>query len=104
MDKFLVNSEEEYVALFSDFELNDAEDFLGVEFAFVDGTYQSDLSIDNDIDESQSVSRAIYRKTDWSVFPEEYPCLVLLANERGFDRVGDIFFKMLDFVYLKDFR
>jgi hypothetical protein len=103
MNKHLINSEQEYITLFKGFEVYDAEDFLGVEFAFVDGKYQSDQSIDYYVDELQSVSRTIYRKTDYSVFPEEYPCLVLLANERDSDRFGPTAFKMLDFVYIKDF-
>lgn len=103
MNKHLVNSEEEYVALFNDFELNDAEDFLGVEFAFEDGIYQSDIWKDDSIDEDQEVSRTVYRKTADANFPKKYPCLVLLANEDDFDRTGPTSFKMLEFVYLKDF-
>ena len=39
MNKYLVKNEKQYVALFKDFDIYDAEDFLGVEFAYADGTY-----------------------------------------------------------------
>ena len=104
MNKHLVTCEKEYVNLFKDFELEDAEEFLGVEFAYQDGTYQSDMSDSVDINENQDIDFNTYRKRDDSEFPEEYPCLVLLANERDWDRQGNIAFKMLDFVYLKDFQ
>lgn len=99
MNKHLVHSEEEYIALFDEYDLNDAEVFLRVEFAFVDGTYV-DLVNGND---DQEVDRKTFRKNEESVFPDSYPCLVLLANEKSFDRIGNTTFKFLDFVYLSDF-
>jgi hypothetical protein len=101
--KHLVNNEKEYIDLFKDFDVYEAEDFLGVEFGFVDGKFQSDIWDDDSIDESQEVSFEFYRKTENSNFPEEYPCLVLLNNEKGFDRMGPYQIRFMDFVYLKDF-
>ena len=104
MKKCLVRNEQEYVELFKNFDLTDAEDFLGVEFAFNDGTYHSDFWTSvQPINESQNVVRTIYRKNDYANFPEDYPCLVLLANDRSFDRNGNVAFQMLDFVYIGDF-
>lgn len=104
MNKNLVSNEQEYMKLFDDFELMDAESFLQVEFAYQDGTYQSDLFKSIEVNEDQEVDRKTYRKNEGSVFPEEYPCVVLLANQNDWDRTGNLAFKMLDFVYLKDFK
>jgi hypothetical protein len=98
MDKLLVNSEQEYMDLFSEFDLYEAEKFMGVEFAFEDGTYQ-----DNTDDESQNVSKTIYRKRDYNNFPESYPCIVLLANDKDFDRTGTLTLQILEFIYPADF-
>ena len=84
MNKHLVKSEEEYVKLFEDFSLNDAEDFLGVEFALPDGRFYSDVG-DDDRDGSlaaQECSRTVYRKNSEDQFPVGYPCVVLLENEK----------------------
>lgn len=104
MNKFLVHNESEYLKLFNSFELHDKERFLGVEFAFEDGTYPSDSDDDDDDDDDKEVSEVIFRKFGDACFPEHYPCVVLLANERSFDRTGDVCFEMLDFVYLSDFE
>ena len=98
MDKFLVNSEQEYIDLFSDFDLYEAERFMGAEFAFEDGTYQ-----DNTKDESQNVSKTIYRKREENYFPVLYPCVVILANDKDFDRTGHTCLKILEFIYPTDF-
>lgn len=104
MNKHLVRTEEEYIRLFKDFELNDAEDFLGVEFAYADGSYQSDMWNGLEVNENQSVDYNTYRKLDINNFPQFYPCIVLLANEKDWDRTGNIYFKMLEFVYPEDFK
>lgn len=104
MNKHLVKLEKEYMQLFEDFELNDAEKFLNVEFGYVDGTFQSDIRKGKNINEDQDVDRNIYRKNKKSVFPKEYPCIVLLSNEHTSDRLGKIHFMILDFVYKKDFN
>jgi hypothetical protein len=99
MDKFSVRNEEEYVKLFRNFDMNDAESFMGIEFAFLDGTYP-----DNTEDENQDVSRDVFRKLDESYFPDSYPCVVLMAHEKDFDRHGSTEFRCLEFVYLVDFQ
>jgi hypothetical protein len=99
MEKYCVHSEKEYVDLFRNYDLNDAEDFLGVEFAYSDGSYQDETS-----DENQEITFDVFRKTECSTFPDSYPCVVLLANDQDFDRFGSVRFKMLDFVYPGDFK
>ena len=92
--------------LFESFDLVDAEDFLGVTFAYSDGKYPphpGELNY-NDIDESLPVDRNMYRKDTNSNFPKEYPCLVLLENTKTFDRTGTVKFEFLEFVYLSDFK
>ena len=110
MDKHLVNNEQEFMSLFADFDLQEAERFLGIEFAYVDGTFQSDYWKGIQVNEDQEVDRNVYRKCSFSMFkdidlcfPQEYPCLVLLANDKDFDRTGELAFIMLEFIYPKDF-
>ena len=57
MKKKLVNSDDELVALFANYE--HVEEMLGIEFAFIDGKFQSDLGEDQSIDEDQDFA------TDW---------------------------------------
>lgn len=97
--KHLVTTEAEYVELFAEYTLEEAEDFLGVEFANEDGTFPTD-----DEDSDQEASKTIYRKLEGSQFPESYPCLVLLANDNDFDRTGALSFKLVFFVYPEDFN
>lgn len=108
MKKHLVNSEKEYISLFSEFEINDAENFLNVEFAYEDGTYQSDFTFDgtNPDNEDQDIDMLVYRKLKDAeeCFPKEYPCIVLLANEKEYDRIGVNKFQMLEFIYINDFK
>ena len=101
MEKCLVNSDKEFINLFSEFETYEAEEFLGVEFGLTDGTFPSDdlLCEKEDLD----IDFQFYRKEVDSNFPESYPCLVLLANDKDHDRIGKIEFKMLEFIYPSDF-
>jgi hypothetical protein len=102
----LVNSEAEYLALFREWDVEDAERFLDVEFAYSDGSFQS-LTGDRDL----SVDMTVYRRREpveeddglSTTFPSSYPCLVLLANDQDFDRTGPTSFEMLHFVYPSDF-
>lgn len=105
MDKHLVHNEAEYVKLFEDFELNDAERLLGVEFAYEDGTYQRDFTFDgtNPDNEDQDVDMTKYRKGPDANFPDEYPCVVVMHVEESFDRMGDVRIEFMEFVYAKDF-
>jgi hypothetical protein len=104
MNKNLVNSEKEFMKLFSKFHCEDLEEFLEIEFAFKDGKYQSDLWRDDTIDEDQDIDLAVYRKRSEDFFPDHYPCLVLWASEKSFDRTGSVEFQMLEFVYREDFN
>lgn len=106
MNKYLINSEAEYIALFESYDLEDAEEFLDVEFAMLDGSYYSDVG-DTDLDgkiAALGVSKSVYRKRSEEQFPEEYPCVVLLENSKTFDRTGNVHFKHLSFIYLSDFQ
>ena len=101
MNKYLVHNEQEYVNLFRDFDLEDAERFLGCMFAYVDGTYPDSYEEDDEdeevrfLNQEQDVDRSTYRKENGCSFPTEYPCAVLLANEHTFDRTGPIGFEFL---------
>lgn len=105
IDKHLVKSESEFLDLFKDWDLVDVEDVVGLEFAFMDGKFHSDMCDENvDFDEEQDVDRQIYRKYEENNFPESYPVLVLLQNDDDFDRMGRIQHQTLLLVYPSDFE
>jgi hypothetical protein len=111
MNKNLVHNEAEFVALFvgpigalgKEWDRDELEKFLDIEFAFLDGKFQSDMDLDPTIDESQMTSDTIYRKHSDDNFPTEYPCLVLWRNDEESDRFGKVQFQALEFVYPSDF-
>ena len=106
--KFLVHDEQEFMGIFdSEEDFNFIEVHLGIEFAFEDGTYQSDICDDNNIDESQDIRRDLYKKRDDALFPSTYPCLVIYNHGNVDDHV--ISFKensvdVLLFIYPEDFE
>lgn len=104
MEKVLVNSESEFMKIFSDWDTQDIEHFLGIEFPYEDGTFQSDYWKGQKINEDQEVVTSSYRKEEDSLFPEEYPCVVIHWFENTFDRFGNVTFKVMEFVYQKDFK
>lgn len=101
--RHLVNSEEEFMAIFKDEE--DIETLLGIEYAYVDGTFQSDFTFDgtNEDNEDQDVGD-VYRKEEYAYFPESYPCLVLFLNYEDYDRNGKVQIRDLEFVYSHEFK
>lgn len=114
MNKTLAQSEAEFVAIFTsllgkrvdyvEWDAQGIEEFIGVEFPFVDGTYLSDLEKgDEDFDDVLTIDTSQYRKTDMANFPSTYPCLVLWTNELDYDRIGEVRMQMLEFVYPTDF-
>ena len=105
IDKHLVKSESEFLDLFKDWDLVDIEDVVGLEFAFKDGKFHSDMCAEDvDFDEEQDVDRQIYRKYEENNFPESYPVLILLQNDDDFDRMGKIRHQTLLLVYPSDFE
>lgn len=104
MNKTLVNSEKEYMDLFSNFDPGEIESLLDIEFAFVDGTYRADWIKGVEIDEQQEIDASVYRKYDESVFPESYPCVVVHYFDDDYDLYGKIKFRLFDLVYPIDFK
>lgn len=114
MQKNLVTNEAEYVKLFEklveleELEIHDVERLLGIEFAYADGTYQSDFKfseangIQSD-NEDQDVDLKRYRIVSDGGFPEQYPCCVVMHIENTFDRYGNVALEFIEFVYLSDF-
>lgn len=103
--KHLVKSESEFLDLFKDWDLVDVENVVGLEFAFEDGKFDSDMrDEDVDFDEEQDVNRQIYRKYEENNFPESYPVLVLLQNDDDFDSMDRIRHQTLLLVYPSDFE
>lgn len=106
MDKTLVNNQEEYMNIFhaTDMSLDEIENILGIEFAFVDGKFRSNWMNDASIDEDQDLDLNNFKKHEDAVFPESYPCLVVHWIENNFDRFGKVNFRMIEFVYPSDFK
>ena len=113
MHKNLVHSDKEFVEVFTSkitgrsmgfmgqiWEFMDVEELIGIEFAYTDGKYQDNPSVDETLD----VSLKIWRKKQGARFPKEYPCMVVWANERSFDRTGSTAMQALEYVYKKDFQ
>lgn len=103
MVKYLVYSDEEFLALFKDLEWSETEILLGIEFAMADGRYHSDIDPDDEPDDL-SVSETVFRKLNHADFPTHYPCLVMLWIEDTFDRLGDVKIRLVEHIYLEDFN
>ena len=110
MNKNLVNSDEEFVALFKplfdDYGAEKVEDLIGCKFAFEDGTFQWDENwkFNEDVDETQDVDFSNYRKDEDNGFPEKYPCVVCWTVESDQIAFGSkVDTEVIVFVYLSDF-
>lgn len=110
MNRKLLHHEGEIVALvvkeLSEKESpEDIEAMLGVEFAYADGRYPSDLedAMNGEEDEDwswqdQPVDFATYRHGEEPYFPETYPALALYLFDDDFDRVGSVQTRVLLYV------
>lgn len=110
MNRKLVTSEDQVVALVVK-ELSEKESpetieaMLGIEFAYADGRYPSDLedAMNGEEDEDwswqdQPVDFATYRHGEDPYFPETYPALVLYLFDDDYDRGGSVKTRMLTYV------
>ncbi len=108
MNRKLVRDEGEVVALvvkeLSEESPEDIEAMLGVEFAYEDGRYPSDLeaAMDGEEDdwswEDQPVDFTTYRHGEEPYFPATYPALVLYGFDDDFDRCGSVKMRVLLYV------
>lgn len=109
MNRKLVKNEGEVVALvvkeLSEESPEDIEAMLGVEFAYADGRYPSDLEAamngEGDEDwswEDQPVDFTTYRHGEEPYFPATYPALVLYGFDDDFDRGGSVRTRVLLYV------
>lgn len=109
MNRKLVRDEGEVVALvvaaLSEKESPEAiEALLGVEFAYADGRYPSDLeaAMDGEEDdwswEDQPVDFTTYRHRGEPYFPATYPTLVLYGFDDDYDRGGSVRTRVLLYV------
>lgn len=102
MNKTLISNQYDLVALLLDASSDDfhwVETQLGIEFPFVDGTFQGD----DGCDESQDVDTDEFRVIEPGLFPESYPCVVVHTFEKTFDRTGKVEICLFEYVYLTDF-
>jgi hypothetical protein len=79
------------------------EALLGVEFAYADGRYPSDLEDATPYDgdwswEDQPVDFATYRHGEEPYFPATYPALALYLFDDDFDRGGSVHTRVLLYV------
>lgn len=108
MKKVLVNNEKEFMEIFHSNDetldsIDEIENLLGVEFAYEDGSFRSDWAF-QEINEDQEIDLNNFRKQElWCNFPESYPCLVVHWFENDFDRLGNVKFRVMEFVYPSDF-
>jgi hypothetical protein len=108
VNRKLVRDEGEVVALvvkeLSEESPEDIEAMLGVEFAYEDGRYPSDLeaAMDGEEDdwswEDQPVDFTTYRHGEEPYFPATYPALVLYGFDDDFDRCGSVKMRVLLYV------
>lgn len=103
MNKILVSSEKEFIAIFENLDPEIVEKFLNIEFAFTDGSYISDSIDDDSIDEDQDIDTSKYKKYDEELFPASYPVVVIWNISKDFDRIGSFSVEFLEFVYPSDF-
>ena len=73
MHKYLVNNEQEYIKLFNNLDFSIVENWLNITFGYTDGTYTS---------EDLEISFDTYKKNEYSIFPEYYPCVVIVNYQR----------------------
>ena len=105
----LVKSDAEFVKLFdymSNGSAEEFESFLGVEFAFADGVFPSDIDKDPSLEASEDldVDFTKFNKKKDNNFPESYPCVVCIKHEKDFDRAGDYELFNMHFVYPSHFE
>ena len=108
MNRKLVRNEGEIVALVVSVlgkrNPEALEAMLGVEFAYADGRYPSDLEAamgEDDEDwswQDQPVDFTTYRHGEEPYFPATYPALVLYSFDDDFDRGGSVKTRLLLYV------
>jgi hypothetical protein len=106
MEKVLIESPTQLVKILEDrFDsVEDFENFLGVEFSWVDGTFRSEVDFGKDeYDEGQDVDFSNYKILEENLFPTSYPCVAGFIIEDEMDRFGKVRFQFLDYVYPSDF-
>ena len=107
MNRLLVRNEGEIVALvvsvLGEGNPEALEAILGVEFAYADGRYPSDLEDATPYDgdwswEDQPVDFTTYRHGEEPYFPATYPALALYLFDDDFDRGGSVRTRVLLYV------
>lgn len=105
--KFLVQNEKEFMAIFADEierEFQDVQELLGIEFATIHGHYYDLPGWVDEIDDGAEIDPCTYRKfEEYARFPEQYPCVVYLINDKSDHRGAPLTVQILDFIYLTDF-
>lgn len=106
-NKYLVQNEHEFMAIFEAMIANDFQDvqeFLGIEFATIHGHYQDIPGWIDEIDDGAEIDPTMYRKfADEARFPTQYPCIVFMINEKSDHRGCPLHVQVLEFFYLTDF-
>jgi hypothetical protein len=107
MEKKLLRSEKDLIEFFLK-ELGDLimEEVLKIEFPFEDGSYHSeppDNIEDEEYDawEVQPTRTDKFRTTEYSMVPEQYPCVVVFSY---LEYSNHNIHYMIEYVYPKDFE
>lgn len=116
MKRTIFNSEGELVQFLRtqmmskiSFGIEEVENCLGIEFAYVDGTYATDrmneAEINDDWDwEDMDLNFHVYRRKDSCNLPNSYPVLLLYNFDSDYDRMGKMTTCMFDFVTKDDVK
>ena len=109
--KKLCKSSEELVQYLLENEslsYEDIQDLLGIEFALEDGSFRTEATLEqqNDPDwEDQGYSdEGKFKISDPELMPTSYPVVVVSIIDDTFDRMGDVSFRFIEYVYLSDFE
>jgi len=92
-----------FIQEFGEDKFQKIEEFLGIEFAFEDGTWFSWDDVDS-VDEDQPIRYDLWKHREETSLPEQYPCLVVYSFTDSFDRLGNYEIYMFEYVYLTDFQ
>lgn len=113
MKRTIITSEAALVALLNSemskvgIPCENIENYLGIEFAYTDGTFCSILKANADENsdwpwEEMDIDRTVYQKTEDTILPTSYPVLMLYSITKDFDRLGTVRTCQVEFITKED--
>jgi hypothetical protein len=108
--KKLCNKPEELIQhlLDKDISYQQIEDLIGVEFALQDGSFLSEMTPEQADDpawyDQDYCEDDRFKITDPELMPTSFPVIVVSIIQDTFDRMGDVSFRFIEYVYPSDFE